>query len=76
LQELGIYSRLFIDVSATGKDLIKDHLTFGHLLRTKSAESDEGGVVAGFSVVDQPYITSEIGPLNPSIRIKPLIEDF
>ena len=29
-----------------------EHKTFGKLLRTKGAESDEGGVVAGFSVVD------------------------
>jgi len=29
----------------------------GHLLRTKTASSDEGGVAAGFAVLDSPYLT-------------------
>jgi len=45
-------------------ELINEHNTFGKLLRTKGADSDEGGVVAGFSVVDQPFLTKEIGPLT------------
>lgn len=53
LQELGIYSSMFIDVNPkNGESLIQEHHTFGKLLRTKAADSDEGGVVAGFSVVD------------------------
>ena len=51
LQELGIYSSLFINVSDTEK-FFSEHEIFGKLIRTKSAESDEGGVVTGFSVVD------------------------
>jgi glutathione synthase len=29
----------------------------GHLLRTKTASSDEGGVAAGFAVLDSPYLS-------------------
>ena len=57
-------------------DLMLDHTIFGKLIRTKGADSDEGGVVAGFSVVDQPYLTPEIGPLSPGIVIKPLITNI
>jgi hypothetical protein len=28
----------------------------GHLLRTKAADSDEGGVAAGYAVLDSPYL--------------------
>jgi glutathione synthase len=28
----------------------------GHLLRTKSADSDEGGVAAGYAVLDSPFL--------------------
>lgn len=30
--------------------------TGGHLLRTKSHESNEGGVAAGFAVIDSPLL--------------------
>lgn len=80
LQELGIYSSLFIDVCPDnyrdGQGLVLEHNTFGKLIRTKGAESDEGGVVAGFSVVDQPYITKDIGPLTATTQVKPLIANF
>jgi glutathione synthase len=53
LQELGIYSSVFINsASKDSTNVIEEHTTFGKLLRTKAADSDEGGVVAGFSVVD------------------------
>lgn len=29
----------------------------GHLLRTKTASSNEGGVAAGYGVIDSPYLT-------------------
>ncbi len=45
-------------------------------MRTKGAESDEGGVVAGFSVVDQPFITKEIGPLSNEAAIKGLVSNL
>lgn len=34
-------------------------LQAGHLLRTKAATSDEGGVAAGFAVLDSPYLTTD-----------------
>ena len=44
--------------------------TFGRLLRTKGKDSNEGGVNAGFAVIDQPLIvelpdikTADIKPL-------------
>lgn len=27
----------------------------GHLVRTKTLETDEGGIAAGFAVLDSPY---------------------
>ena len=32
----------------------------GHLVRTKSEDSNEGGIVVGFSVLDTPYLVSNI----------------
>jgi glutathione synthase len=29
----------------------------GHLVRSKVADSDEGGVAAGYGVLDSPYLT-------------------
>jgi len=29
----------------------------GYLMRTKMSSSDEGGVAAGFAVLDSPYLT-------------------
>jgi hypothetical protein len=75
LQELGIYSSVFINVSKDA-ELVNEHTTFGKLIRTKGTDSDEGGVVAGFSVVDQPFLTRDIGPLSPHVQIKPLVSDF
>ena len=67
---------MFINVDHNSEaQLINEHETFGKLLRTKGAESDEGGVVAGFSVVDQPFITKEIGALSHDTHIKPLINE-
>jgi glutathione synthase len=74
LQELGIYSSLFIDVS--GPSLIREHKTFGKLVRTKNSDTDEGGVATGYSVVDQPFLTKEIGPLSATTRVKPLIRNL
>jgi len=48
--ELGIYSSVIIDT--TLDDIMIENLTYGRLLRTKSTESDEGGINTGFSVID------------------------
>lgn len=52
LSELGIYGT-YVRV----KDEVRVNACVGHLLRTKTASSDEGGVAAGFAVLDSPYLT-------------------
>jgi len=51
LCELGIYSVYL----AAGNEVLQNAPT-GHLLRTKTADSDEGGVAAGFAVLDSPCL--------------------
>lgn len=34
----------------------------GHLVRTKSSSSNEGGVAAGFAVLDSPYLVEGEDP--------------
>uniref|UniRef100_A0A061S7Y8 Glutathione synthetase n=1 Tax=Tetraselmis sp. GSL018 TaxID=582737 RepID=A0A061S7Y8_9CHLO len=51
LQELGVYGT-FIRVG----DRILLNETAGHLVRTKADSSNEGGVAAGFAVLDSPYL--------------------
>ena len=52
LSELGIYGAL---VRTQERGVIVNE-TLGHLLRTKMASSDEGGVASGFAVLDSPYL--------------------
>ena len=49
LSEFGVFSSIFI--SPESKDPI-ENITFGRLLRTKGSHSNEGGVNAGFAVID------------------------
>jgi len=51
ISELGIYSHCF----AQQKQLLCDQ-TIGYLLRSKAADNDEGGVAAGFAVLDSPVL--------------------
>ena len=53
LSELGVYGT-FVKVG----DSVTVNECVGHLLRTKTATSDEGGVAAGFSVLDSPYLVA------------------
>jgi hypothetical protein len=53
LSELGIYSVIFTRNVPTGNELIENR-TIGTVLRTKRSCVNEGGVVSGYSVVDQP----------------------
>jgi hypothetical protein len=52
--ELGVYTTFLSDGAAT-------HLNAaaGHLLRTKIEGTDEGGVAAGFAVLDSPLLIDE-----------------
>jgi len=52
LSELGVFGTY---LSRHGQVLLNKQA--GHLLRTKAATSDEGGVAAGFAVLDSPYLT-------------------
>ncbi|KAJ3230062.1 hypothetical protein HDU81_004789 [Chytriomyces hyalinus] len=51
ISELGIYG-----VWISEGDVVHMNETVGHLLRTKVAESHEGGVAAGYSVLDSPNL--------------------
>ena len=51
LRELGVYGSLV----AVGEEEKIAEAT-GHLLRTKKATSNEGGVAAGFAVLDTPWL--------------------
>eukprot|EP00899_Mesostigma_viride_P010761 jgi/Mesvir1/19687/Mv09956-RA.1 len=51
LSELGIYSTY---LRVDGDVLINK--ASGHLLRTKSSTSDEGGVATGYAVLDSPFL--------------------
>jgi glutathione synthase len=52
LSELGIYGGYL----RVGEDVAMN-VVGGHLLRTKAASSDEGGVAAGYAVLDSPCLT-------------------
>ena len=54
VSELGIFSVFLGDGSAGSEPLLNE--VAGHMLRTKPKEADEGGVAAGFAVIDSPYL--------------------
>lgn len=54
LSELGIYS-VYLGHRGKCKKLLRNDAV-GHLLRTKTANSNEGGVAAGFAVLDSPLL--------------------
>ncbi|GIL90454.1 hypothetical protein Vretifemale_18104 [Volvox reticuliferus] len=51
LNELGIYGTFV----RHGKNVLLNEQS-GHLVRTKTSSSNEGGVAAGFAVLDSPYL--------------------
>ena len=51
LSELGVFGSY---VEVDGRVVLNAQP--GHLLRTKAATSDEGGVAAGFAVLDSPML--------------------
>ena len=54
LSELGIYSSYLRIGDISDGQIMNEH--GGSLLRTKAASSDEGGVAAGYAVLDSPYL--------------------
>ena len=62
LSELGLYSMLMIDTSKEDKDdVLLYNENFGTLMRTKGSHANEGGVNAGFAVIDQPILYFDPG---------------
>ena len=51
LSELGVYGTY---VRRGARVLLNREA--GHLVRTKAASSDDGGVAAGFAVLDSPWL--------------------
>lgn len=51
VSELGIYGTVLFGVEG-----LEEQRSGGYLLRTKSSESNEGGVAVGFSVIDTPLL--------------------
>ena len=59
LSELGIYSSVVIRTGADSRPIQESDInTFGRLLRTKGKDSNEGGVNAGFAVIDSPLLVN------------------
>jgi glutathione synthase len=54
VNELGIYGTY---LSAGSKDKMFQNTVAGYLLRTKPMDSDEGGVAAGYSVLNSIILT-------------------
>ena len=52
IQELGVYGVFMC--TENGETLVNEQS--GHLLRTKSATTDEGGVASGYSCLDSPFL--------------------
>ena len=58
LSEFGIYSCVFIDSGDNAASMagIPKYRNLGTLMRTKASHVNEGGVNAGFAVIDSPYV--------------------
>ena len=54
ISELGIYGAYL------RYDCFKNKHNCGYLMRTKVSSSDEGGVAAGFAVLDSLYLTDKV----------------
>ena len=68
LSELGLFSLVMID---SAKDcLVFENETWGTLMRTKGSHSNEGGVNAGYAVIDQPVLIegSFNGVITPNVN--------
>lgn len=52
LSELGVFTAIL--AGPDGCEVVNEYA--GHILRTKPVEADEGGVAAGFAVLDSPLL--------------------
>ena len=57
--ELGLFSCIILDTSL---NQVIENETFGLLMRTKLKESNEGGVYAGYAVIDLPVLVDDTHP--------------
>lgn len=55
ISELGAFGSILFEAEDRSTKVIFEQ-SGGHLLRTKASESNEGGVAAGFSVIDSPVL--------------------
>lgn len=55
ISELGAFGSILFEAEQQSTRVIFEQ-SGGHLLRTKASESNEGGVAAGFSVIDSPVL--------------------
>lgn len=55
MAELGIFSYVFTKNTGQGHEILKEDM-MGTLVRTKASHFNEGGVNAGYAVVDSPFI--------------------
>lgn len=79
LSELGLYSSLFIDTAKEKKELIMKNENFGTLMRTKGSHSNEGGVNAGYAVIDAPILIEGDGKYEHDGKqgfIAPTVDDI
>lgn len=69
VSELGIFSNIFIDTTQIDP---LDSKVLGRLLRTKASSSNEGGVNAGFSVIDDVHLIDT----DLKDEIKPMVSEL
>ena len=74
LSELGCYSFIMIDTDNQDEKLMHNE-NFGTLMRTKGSHSNEGGVNAGYAVIDSPILyIEESGKVEA--KIKPNVSEM
>ena len=60
ISELGIFSCIFVENNSTTKTQeVLSNQTLGSLMRTKSSHDNEGGVNAGYAVIDSLFIVGK-----------------
>ena len=59
LGELGIFSCVFTQNTGEGKHETLHYVNMGTLVRTKASHNNEGGVNAGYAVIDSPCIVPD-----------------
>ncbi|CDW80919.1 glutathione synthetase [Stylonychia lemnae] len=74
LSEFGVFSSIFISTQHKDQHDVVSQKIIGRLLRTKGKDSNEGGVNAGFAVIDSPLIV-DIDDIKNS-AIKPLVSSI